>query len=68
MQLFNKCLEPDADDEVSGCDNMTAIIVQFKQNQPGTQVLTASKNTKRPSTPTFISTDNEVHKKFKTDD
>ena len=30
MQLFDKCLAPNTENDGSGCDNMTCIIVRFK--------------------------------------
>lgn len=51
-QMFDHCLAPDTMCDGTGCDNMTAIIVQFKNNicKRAAQPVEESENTKRVKT------------------
>jgi protein phosphatase 1G len=62
LQLFDHCLAPDTLGDGTGCDNMTAVIVQFRpelvnQNERNSTkraaspaIETSSDTTKRPKT------------------
>lgn len=67
FQLFINCLAPNTAGDGTGCDNMTAVIVQFKKIHQLTddQVPTSRK---RVASPVSVSSDNELHKRLKTSD
>lgn len=80
-QLFTACLAPNTIGDGTGCDNMTAVIVQFKpllltelqknnRNNNGTDVTTTStaSSKKRSASPTKLDDETESHKRIKTDD
>lgn len=67
FQLFTNCLAPNTSGDGTGCDNMTAVIVQFKQivQQTDDQV---PNSRKRVASPVSVSSENDVHKRLKTND
>lgn len=67
FQLFTNCLAPNTAGDGTGCDNMTAVIVQFKQifQQTDDQ---APNSRKRAASPVPVSSDNDHHKRLKTSD
>lgn len=80
-QLFTACLAPNTIGDGTGCDNMTAVIVQFKPllvtelqknncTKNATDVTTTSTatNKKRSASPTKLDDEAESHKRIKTDD
>ncbi|KAG4076919.1 hypothetical protein HA402_015906 [Bradysia odoriphaga] len=67
-ELFTNCLAPNTAGDGTGCDNMTAVIVQFKQIVQQTDDQ-APNNRKRAASPvSAVSSDNELHKRMKTGD
>lgn len=66
-QLFTNCLAPNTAGDGTGCDNMTAVIVQFKKivQQTDDQLLNSRK---RAASPVSVSPDNELHKRLKAND
>jgi protein phosphatase 1G len=48
FQLFDHCLSPDTLGDGTGCDNMTAVIIQFKDGLKSKEV-TPSSSVKRPA-------------------
>lgn len=73
--MFTKCLAPNTCGDGTGCDNMTAVIIQFqnglKERFHDTEQLVEEQNTtkKRPISPTTdIETANsDTTKRFKTE-
>lgn len=81
--MFTKCLAPNTFGDGTGCDNMTAVIIQFKpllasqaqkkgdSEKIGAVVTTTSStaNKKRSASPTELNdeTNSETHKRIKTD-
>lgn len=55
MQLFDHCLAPDTLGDGTGCDNMTAVIVQFKSSKVAESDAAANECVmkKRPVSPTI---------------
>lgn len=66
FQLFTNCLAPNTSGDGTGCDNMTAVIVQFKKIVQTDDQLPNSR--KRAASPIAVSSDNDVHKRVKTND
>ncbi|KAG4071622.1 hypothetical protein HA402_011776 [Bradysia odoriphaga] len=68
-ELFTNCLAPNTAGDGTGCDNMTAVIVQFKQIVQQTDDQ-APNNRKRAASPVSAvsASDNELHKRMKTGD
>jgi len=65
-ELFVNCLAPNTAGDGTGCDNMTAVIVQFKKNiQPMDDQV--PNNRKRAASPLAVPSDDE-HKRLKTGD
>lgn len=73
--MFTKCLAPNTCGDGTGCDNMTAVIIQFqnelKERIHDTEQPVEEQNTtkKRPISPTIdINTaDSDTTKRFKTE-
>lgn len=67
LQLFTNCLAPNTAGDGTGCDNMTAVIVQFKNILQLTDDQVPNSR-KRAASPVSVSSDNEIHKRLKTSD
>lgn len=80
-QLFTTCLAPNTIGDGTGCDNMTAVIIQFKplllsecqkidENQMAVDSITTStaNSKKRSASPTKLDEESESQKRIKTDD
>lgn len=67
FQLFINCLAPNTAGDGTGCDNMTAVIVQFKKNQQQTDDQVPNSR-KRVASPVSVSSDNDLHKRLKAND
>ncbi|KAG4071635.1 hypothetical protein HA402_011789 [Bradysia odoriphaga] len=67
-ELFTNCLAPNTAGDGTGCDNMTTVIVQFKQIVQQTDDQ-APNNRKRAASPvSAVSSDNKLHERMKTGD
>ena len=62
-ELFDHCLAPDTTGDGTGCDNMTAVIVQFKREGSGEE---AAKVNGEASASTAICRSILTHKKIET--
>lgn len=60
-------MAPNTAGDGTGCDNMTAVIVQFKKIQPQTDDQVPNSR-KRVASPVSVPSDNDVHKRLKTND
>lgn len=80
-QLFTACLAPSTAGDGTGCDNMTAVIVQFKpllvtelqknnrsEIAADVTITSTGSSKKRSASPTKLENEAESHKRIKTDD
>lgn len=80
LQLFTACLAPNTIGDGTGCDNMTAVIVQFKpllasdtqstkdnENAVDATATSTANSKKRSASPTKLDDETESHKKIKID-
>lgn len=63
-ELFDNCIAPNTQNDGTGCDNMTCMIVRFKQNGGSDVSVTSGKSTKR----TLNSDNDRKSKKTKLND